>query len=69
MACCNRTKGYGFKLKDERFRVGKRKKFFMLTIVKHWHRLPRETLDAISSGLDSEQPDLLEGVPAHCREG
>ncbi|KFR09643.1 hypothetical protein N306_11230, partial [Opisthocomus hoazin] len=38
----------GCKLKEGSFRLDIRKKFFTMRVVRHWHRLPREAVDAPS---------------------
>ncbi|KFV43905.1 hypothetical protein N341_01628, partial [Tyto alba] len=38
----------GFKMKEGRFRLDIRKKFFTVRVVRHWHRLPRGAVAAPS---------------------
>ncbi|KFQ42671.1 hypothetical protein N333_13175, partial [Nestor notabilis] len=35
-------------LKEGRLRLDVRKKFFTMRVIKYWHRLPREVVDAPS---------------------
>jgi len=64
MACRDRTKHNGFKLKEGRFRLDIRKKFFSVRIVRHCNMFPREaadvpSLEGFKAGLDGVLSSLV----------
>jgi len=57
-ACCDMTRSNIFKLREGRFRLDRRNKFFTMNVVKHCHRLSREVVEAPS--LETFRPGWME---------
>ena len=58
-----RTRGNDFKLKEGRFGLDIRGEFFTKRVVRCWHRLPREAVDAPSLEVFKARLDGALGNP------
>jgi len=62
--CSDRTRRNGSKLKENKFRLDIRKKFFTMSMVRPWYRLPREAvavpyLEVLKARLDGALSNLV----------
>ena len=55
--CCDWTRGNDFKLKEGIFILDIGKKFFTVRVVRHWNRLSRDVVDALSLGTLKDRLD------------
>lgn len=56
--CSGETRLNGFKLREDKYRLDKRQKFFTVSVVRHWNRFTRKAVDTPSLEVPKARLDV-----------